>query len=175
MSLADRFIMLVAGRRPPDFIIGGADHPYLRRWGVTPWSGLYRSDNGASDCWWKGIVRRLPGIYLHEFLRDDDDRAHHDHPWANASILLRGQYLEHTIAAGGVHHVKLISAPALRVRWTGRMAHRIALVDGAPCWSLFITGWRYRDWGFHCPRGWVFWKDFVRTDDTGAVGKGCDQ
>ena len=174
MSIAERLIARVT-RRGPDFVIGGADDPYLRRWWVTPWSGKYRTDNGGTDTWWKAIVRRLPGVYLHEFLRDDDDRALHDHPWANVSILLRGQYVEHTIAAGGVETSTLIQAPAVRVRWTGRIAHRIALVDAVPCWSLFITGWRYRDSGFHCRKGWVFWKDFVNTDDIGKVGKGCDR
>lgn len=36
--------------------------------------------------------------------RSDDDRALHDHPWVNMSILLEGTYTEHTIAQGGVHH-----------------------------------------------------------------------
>jgi hypothetical protein len=32
---------------------------------------------------------------VHEFLRSDDDRARHDHPWlANASWLIAGGYRE---------------------------------------------------------------------------------
>ena len=33
-------------------------------------------------------------MYLHLFLRDDDDRALHDHPWDNASFLLTEGYVE---------------------------------------------------------------------------------
>lgn len=165
MSIAERIIARVT-RRAPDFVIGGADRPYLRRWWVIP-------------------RNRLFNVYLHEFLRSDDDRALHDHPWPDASILLRGAYYEHTIAAGGIEKWRLLCAPAVRVRPSGKFAHRIALladalIDGrpneVPCWTLFITGPRYREWGFHCPRaGWIHWKKFTADDDIGKVGKGCDQ
>jgi hypothetical protein len=121
-------------------------------------------------------------------MRSDDDRALHDHPWANLSILLRGRYVEHTIAAGGIAHRREYVAGAWRFRWTGRLAHRVELLTVADycrtqpdnatplsCWTLFITGPRYRSWGFHCPeRGWIHWEKFTAEDDRGAIGKGCD-
>lgn len=171
MRLAERLIA-ISKRRPPDFVIGGPDRPYLRRWWLTPWSGLYRDIERPT--WWQNIVRRLPGVYLHHFCRSDDDRALHDHPWANVSIVLRGLYLEHTIAAGGIQRCRVLMAGEWAFRWSGRIAHRIELVDG-PCWSLFITGPRYRGWGFHCPeQGWIPWERFTATDDPGAIGKGCE-
>lgn len=143
-------------RRGPDFVIGGAERPYLRRWWVIP-------------------RNRFFNVYLHQFLRSDDDRALHDHPWANCSVLLRGSYTEHTIAAGGIHCRHVLDAGAVRMRWSGRIAHRVELHDG-PVWTLFITGPNYRQWGFHCPeRGWVHWREFVDERDVGAVGKGCAQ
>jgi hypothetical protein len=119
MTLADRFIARVT-RRAPDFVIGGAARPYLRRWWVIPRNPLFN-------------------IYLHQFLRSDDDRALHDHPWVNASILLRGRCVEHTISAGGIEHRRELRAGDVRVRPSGRLAHRVEVVDG-PCWTLFITG-----------------------------------
>lgn len=155
MKLADRLIARIT-RRAPDVVIGGHDRPYLRRWWVIP-------------------RNRFLNVYLHEFLRSDDDRALHDHPWANCSVLLRGSYVEHTIAAGGIEHRQQLRAGAIRMRWTGRLAHRVELTDG-PCWTLFITGPRYRAWGFHCPQqGWVHWEKFTDPNDFGAVGRGCDQ
>jgi hypothetical protein len=59
--------------RDPDFVIGRAGRPYLRRWWVIP-------------------RNRWFNIYLQEILQDDDDRALHDHPWVNCSIILRGSY-----------------------------------------------------------------------------------
>jgi hypothetical protein len=159
MSIAERLIARVT-RRAPDFLIGGADAPYIRRWWVIP-------------------RNRWFNVYLHQFLRSDDDRALHDHPWANLSILLRGDYIEHTQAG-----TRWRTAGDVVFRKSGKFAHRIELplnyasgdvFSECPCWTLFITGPRYREWGFHCPRGWVHWKLFTATDDIGAVGKGCDQ
>ena len=154
VKLFDRLIER-AMRRGPDVVIGGHERPYLLRWFVIP-------------------RNRFFNIYLHRFLRSDDDRALHDHPWCNCSILLRGQYVEHTIAAGGIEHRRVLTAGAVRLRLTGRLAHRIELTDGE-CWTIFITGPRYRQWGFHCPKGWVHWKKFTDPDDAGAIGPGCDQ
>ena len=154
MSFADKIILRVT-RRPPDFVIGGFENPYMLRWFVLPRNKIFN-------------------LYLHQFRRSDDDRALHDHPWANCSILLRGTYTEHTIAQGGIHRRQILHAGSVRLRWTGRIAHRVELHDG-PCWSLFITGPRYRPWGFHCPdKGWTHWKRFTAPDDKGTIGPGCD-
>lgn len=171
--LAQRLIRRVMAKgREADFVIGGQSDPYLMRWWLTPWSGLYRHVERPTP--WQRLVRCAPGLYLHLFLRSDDDRALHCHPWANASLLLRGAYTEHTIAAGGIHRRQVLSAGALRVRLSGRMAHRIELHDG-PCWTLFFTGPRYRDWGFHCAeQGWIPWQRFTAAEDPGSVGKGCE-
>ena len=64
-------------RRPPDFIIGKPGSPYMRRWYVIP-------------------RNRWFNIYLHNIVRSDDNRALHDHPWWNLSILLKGSYREVT-------------------------------------------------------------------------------
>lgn len=153
MKLSDSIISRIT-RRSPDFVIGGAERPYLRRWFVIP-------------------RNRFFNVYLHCFMRSDDDRALHDHPWANASILLRGQYVEHTIKAGGIQCRETLKAGAVRVRLSGRLAHRVEVTG--PCWTLFITGPRYREWGFHCPdRSWVHWKQFTAADNAGDIGNGCD-
>lgn len=154
VELADRLIDTVSTREP-DIMIGGSRRPYLLRWFLIP-------------------RNRIFNIYLHNFRRSDDDRALHDHPWINCSFLLRGEYLEHTIAAGGIHKLKRLVAGNCRIRLSGKIAHRIEL-DKGPCWTLFITGPNYRSWGFHCPeQGWIHWRRFVSPNDHGAVGPGCD-
>lgn len=43
-----------------------------------------------------------------------------------------------------------------------------------PCWTLFITSKLKRDWGFHCPKGWVPWWEFTAADSGGTrTGVGC--
>jgi hypothetical protein len=142
-------------KRDPDFVIGGHERPYLRRWFVIP-------------------RNRWMNIYIHHFLRSDDDRALHDHPWVNCSILLRGTYVEHRIADGGVHHRTLLRAGDIVLRWA-KDAHRIE-IDAGDAWTLFITGPVVRSWGFHCPAGWVHWREFTNPADGGAtIGRGCEQ
>lgn len=136
----------------PDLIIGDKDKPYLLRWHVIPRNPLFN-------------------VYLHKILRDDDDRALHDHPWPSLSIILRGGYIE--VTASGTFWRR----PGAFIFRRATTAHRLALpvVGGGIryCWSLFITGPKVREWGFHCPQGWRHWKEFVDTRDRGQIGRGC--
>lgn len=179
--LAERLVAHVQRSRPPDVIIGGHLTPYLRRWFVTPWSGLYRDVERKT--WWQRLVTMLPGLYVHQFCRSDDDRALHDHPWPWASLLVRGSYTEHTIDAGGIHRRQVFAPGTLRAHWPS-FAHRIELHAGT-CWTLFFTGPRIgsrpsrarndRAWGFHCPKGWVDWRQFTDPATGGTTtGRGCD-
>lgn len=147
--------------RPPDVIIG-ADRspPYMKRWWVIP-------------------RNRWFNIYLHEVGQDDEDRALHDHPWPNMSYVVSGGFVEHTIENGGINkRVKRLPG-AVKFRLPSA-AHRLELI-GKQSVSIFITGPKVREWGFHCPNKWIKWKLFV--DDTvlpdGTIvsnqGKGCDQ
>ncbi len=140
----------------PDVVIGGHVRPYLRRWWLIPRNPLFN-------------------VYVHQFLRSDDDRALHDHPWLfNCSVLLDGFYLEHTPLGQFLRR-----AGQVKFRWGGA-PHRVELFEQVrtrrplPCWTVFITGPRVRQWGFHCPQGWVHWKRFTSADGN-DVGKGCDQ
>lgn len=116
--------------------------------------------------WWVIPRNRRFNIYLHNIMRSDDDRALHDHPWWNVSILLRGGYREITptdTKTRGVGSIVLRRATS---------AHRLE-VD-RPCWSLFITGPNVRTWGFLCPNGWVPWQQFCAPGDSSQVGRGCE-
>jgi hypothetical protein len=167
-ALFDQVFERVAMRRTPDFVVGEHADPYLQRWWLIP-------------------RNRLFNVYLHCFMRSDDDRALHDHPWHSVSLLLKGEAIEHTIAAGGVRHQRWLCLGDVRVR-SARFAHRIELPanvvfgQGAPhmqpampCWTLFVTGPVLREWGFHCPlQGWIHWKRFTHPADKGLIGRGCD-
>lgn len=160
-------ILVALARRPPDLTIGGGDaDPYLRRWYLIP-------------------RNRVCNIYLHQFLRDDDDRALHDHPWPNCSIVLAGRYEEVRFARRPMHGEPL---PPTVSRWRrpgrpvlrrARTAHRVVLARDqhgrpVPCWSLFLTGVNLRSWGFWCPMGrWVHWRSFTSGPRGEVVGAGC--
>lgn len=188
--LFPRLVNLYAARRPPNLIVGEL-HPegaYMHRWYVTPWRGWYASvDKEARTRWQRFVVfitkRTLPNLYLHKFMRDDDDRALHDHPSWAFSFILWGGYIEHTIADGGIHHRKEYGPGSFRFMRTTH-THRVELHQdlmpngntyGRPCWTLFLFGPQRREWGFHCPtRGWVPFEKFTADGRPGEIGKGCD-
>lgn len=136
--------------REPDFVIGTADDPYLRRWWLIP-------------------RNRFFNIYLHQVLRNDDDRALHDHPWWNVSVILKSGYYE--ITPKGRFRRR---CPGLVFR-RATAAHRLELIDNKPAWSLFITGPKIREWGFLCPKGWRHWSEFTKPGNKGEVGIGCGE
>lgn len=133
--------------RDPDFIIGDN---YLRRWWVVP-------------------RNEFCNVYLHEIRQSDDDRALHDHPWANRSLIISGSYHEHTPDGVFVRTAgDVVDRPA-------EALHRLVVEPGKPVISLFMTGPVVREWGFACPKGWVPWRDFVDARDGGQIGRGCGE
>jgi hypothetical protein len=146
-----RYLDRVAASRVPDEIIGDGERsraphgtpvkaPFMHRWIIIP-------------------KNKWLNIYYHCFIRDDEDRALHDHPWMNASYVTHGCYRE--ILPG--QNRRLVREG----QWVFRRAtdaHRIELpvwqyVGGerhgkVPSWSLFITGPVTRLWGFLCKDGW---------------------
>ena len=156
-------LIRTALQREPDFIIGGADNPYLLRWWLLPRNPLLN-------------------VYLHQVLRSDDDRALHCHPWCNVSIILAGSYTERVplnqSQANGFDYVEGYTRDLRRTSGDitfrlGHWRHRLIKSDSRTCWTLFITGPVYRRWGFWCRTGWVHWKKFVDTRDKGSIGQGC--
>lgn len=147
-------------KREPDFIVGVEENPYLLRWHVIP-------------------RNRFFNIYLHKFLRDDDDRAHHDHPWPSMS-LASDDYMEFITPPSGWNDRYIVRRRAFRpVFRKATHIHRILLFKDSnrkpiPFWTLFITGKNVREWGFHCPKGFIHWKDFCDETDHGNVGRGCE-
>jgi len=120
--------------------------------------------------WWRIARNAYFNVYYHRILRGDDDRALHDHPWWNFSIVLEGGYYEHTIDAGGINRKTWYGPGSVRFRRAGTFAHRLELErrpgfdpDGAgaasmveqPVRTIFITGPVLRRWGFHHPEQWV--------------------
>lgn len=148
---------LLSGK--PHFVIGGDDNPYLLRWFLIP-------------------RNHYLNIYLHKFLRSDDDRALHDHPWWFASLILRGSYIEVLPDAG----FSIRKAPSIAFR-PAAWVHRVKLFRNAtgareerPVWTLIITGPKRRHWGFWCPKGFVPWEKFTAPTGRGnTISAGCGE
>lgn len=147
-------------KREPDFIVGSKDNPYLLRWYLIPQNPFFN-------------------IYLHKFLRDDDDRACHNHPWRSLSFS-SGDYLELITPPSGWEDRYIIKRRSFRpVFREATHTHRIILFrdkerKSIGFWTLFLTGPRIQEWGFFCPKGFVHWRDFCDVTDHGNVGRGCE-
>lgn len=121
---------------------------------------IIRTEDGEDYLhrWWALRDSQLGCIYLHKFLRSDDDRALHDHPWDHLSVILEGRYREHT--PEGIY----LREPGQIIPREAEQLHRIELVD-CPVWTLLITGERTRHWGFYTPEyGWMDHHAYLGTE-----------
>jgi hypothetical protein len=144
--------------REPDFVIGPKDDPYMLRWWAIP-------------------RNRIFNMYIHKILHDDDDRALHDHPWPSLSFTCEG-YLRENYKRELNNRYVLAFKDIRGDDWTYRsskFAHRLIKMSVNPPITIFMTGPRLREWGFHCPNGWVNWRDFVKKDNHSSVGRGCGE
>ncbi|EJL21930.1 hypothetical protein [Novosphingobium sp. AP12] len=119
--------------------------------------------------WWIIPRNEQLNVYLHAVLKSDEDRAMHDHPWANVSYLISGSYIEHTPEG------RVIRKAGDVVKRSAEAMHRLEVIPGEKAMSLFITGPKVREWGFDCPHGWIHWEDFVSRENKGLIGRGCGE
>lgn len=132
---------------------------YLRRWTLLKlWSGI--------------------GLYLHHFVGDDWSLDLHDHPKRFISIGLKGSYAEITpdysfpkALIHGAKQTRIHRAPWIRT-FPAEHIHRIALVNGQPCWTLVLVLHTSRPWGFWHLGKWVPWRQYVNSD-TATQMKSC--
>lgn len=176
LTLKDWFLRFFTGK--PHFTIWteleegeGITEPQLLRWWILPRNKYFN-------------------IYLHKVIRDDEDRALHDHPWNSLSLLLWGKlgesYFTHEPNSdqfetymGVLQQEQPTSSHVMkpgRFRYRpAEFAHRLFLPDpGKPAWTLFMTGPKFRKWGFWCRKGWMRWEEFCQIDDPGKP-KGCGE
>jgi len=112
-------------------------------------------------------------IRLHRFLRGDDDRAPHDHPWWFITFPFTS-YVEKYWARveeerGGVHWTtctRIVKAWRFHFRPAEFRHYVIGRADGKdkPFWTLCITGYSSskRKWGFWPdPTKFVYWRDWT--------------
>jgi hypothetical protein len=94
-------------------------------------------------------------IFLHKFLKSDDEELH-DHPWSFTTIILSGGYWEHSLYGKTWH------GPGSIIHKQATDLHRLELdPDVSDTWTLFIPGKRCRNWGFQTAEGWINEKDYL--------------
>jgi len=126
-------VAMIGGERDPDIVIAPDGKPYLFRWHI------YRDQEKAC-------------MYFHVQIASDTDRALHDHPWDNTSLILAGGYVEHLSPnpGGKLHDTQEFERkPGDMIFRKAEHAHRLILPKATPyTMSLFTCGPVRRDWGF---------------------------
>lgn len=107
--------------------IGPPDCPIMRRW-------IFQTPLGS--------------IRLHHFLRPDDQRHLHDHPWWFLTFVIFGGYTDVTLI-NNIRYEDKLKIGSIRLR----SAYHTHLVETDNSWTLVITGRLKRKWGFWTERG----------------------
>ena len=163
---------------------------WLRIW-LLAWAQQVMKERGPDEIlhtregykylgrWWITWHRRwMPRLYLHHIVRSDDDRALHDHPSFNISILLDGTYAE--ILGDPVvmgfdkfipHRIFTAGDVVFRSPW---LAHRLVVTPGRTTTSLWFVGPKVRAWGVLCQGGWRHWEFFTSKALGTNTSRGCD-
>jgi quercetin dioxygenase-like cupin family protein len=123
----------IMASRAPDQVIGRGteDVPYMERWYL-----MRKQETGP-----------IENLYLHQFLRSDREDLH-DHPWAWATLVLKGSYTEWSPEGEVVRNAGDYAFKSATDR------HAIVSVEPGTV-TLFATGPKTRDWGFHTDDGFV--------------------
>jgi hypothetical protein len=121
--------------------LGRPECPYLYRWVFN--FGLF-------------------SIRVHHWLRSDDKRYFHNHPWAFISIVLKGGYTDVSVPLPGqwktpilatisTHNGSMVNSDKLKagsIRYRPSNHRHYVDVPKGGCWSLLLCGPQIRKWGF---------------------------
>lgn len=163
-----------------------------QRWSVNATMTLTNSDGDVYLFRRRLLQTPAFAIYLHDILDGDEERAPHSHPFAFASLVVRGWYEEEVYHPTFEdrsdywhgHYVKYIHGrlgePTWNVRKRGRMhtfprgngqVHRIAEV-GPKTRTLVFAGRRKDSWGFFDEEVGeiVYWRTYLEARDREPTG-----
>lgn len=145
--------------RFPARVIETDGDPYLVRWyvcGRTP-EHFHRV---APRLAWLPVT-----VFVHCFLRSDQGRDLHNHPWTTSvSLILKGGYVEERLIRPRVIRCRRFSPGSVNVIRRNDF-HRVDLLADR-CWTIFIAGRKVSSWGFlDRERGeWVHWREYLSPE-----------
>jgi hypothetical protein len=163
---------------------GTRDKTAPKLWGIFP--GKFIADNNHPDrgplmIRWYLIKTRWFGLFVHRFLRSDNDRHFHDHPWAFLTWLVGGGYWEHVpvdpqepCRFPGIRKWRprwsLLYRPALWLHWVevpqvAREPGTGFYRDGVPIpvtTLVLVMHRQKRMWGFETERGWMDYQKYEK-------------
>lgn len=179
----------IMNSRAPDFVVGEPEDPYLKRWRLLPkgpWPNVYlhqffRSDD---DVLHDHPVANVSWVLSHGYIEHRLAAVPPGVDLESLSELDLAMYCQY----GKVIRSREVPVGAIRARWA-KTPHRvelknfrvknmqtgeIGLLRSSPI-TIFFCGFRTRDWGFWCPKGWRPWQQYIAPTSYGnRKGAGCE-
>ena len=109
-------------------------------------------------------------VCLHWLNKPDPESHLHDHPVSFLSIILKGGYTEFR-GTPFPDSTKIMAETRVH-RWYNYIyasrydVHTIKSVKPNTL-TLCFMGPKVREWGFHTPDGWIYWKDYYKEKRDG--------
>lgn len=165
-----RFCERYSKELPTSLITRNDNQPYFYRYYVK------QEDDDKPDQF---------GVFIHKFVGSDPLEEVHSHPWLwSVSIILSGGYAETKYRRVGEQKgtdgkttfvtladriQKLFIPFEINIIEYDHM-HRVDLLEGEPCWTLFFHGPRVSTWGFADEKTRAF-REITRRTKDGQSGK----
>lgn len=154
---------------------------YVEAQHTTPYYTIGSAEAGAymARDWLIEKSEDKPAARVHTIFRSDLDRAAHNHPWSNVSVILRGTYYELMPSPNGIEDLSAVPLEVLGrctnlepmvavVRRAGDVVcrtvssrHKLLVAPGEHPVSLFMSGPKKEDWGFFTENGFVVHTDYL--------------
>lgn len=87
------------------------------------------------------VETSIGSIRIHHWLKSDDDRYFHDHPWWFITFILKGGYTD--VSPDGEEYMR-----AGQIKFRPALHRHTVRPNVTGCWTLIISGPKTRNWGF---------------------------
>lgn len=132
---------------------------------IRPFQIRWREPLGNKDCpyafrW--TINLKWFAIRVHQWIKTEDSRNMHDHPWDFYTLVVKGGYTDisewPTVAAqqAAGYPIKIVDVTEIRrdklsfgsIRWRPAIHKHYVEVNPGGCWTVLLTGPVVRKWGY---------------------------
>ena len=110
---------------------------------------------------WQIIKTPWFSLYLHNILKEDQDRHQHDHPWNISVLILWGGYWEES------GNKLKFCRPGTVVKHKYNEFHKIKEIL-ASTWSLALVSNPKHKWGYNTEQGWIDNKKYRELKRSGV-------
>lgn len=118
---------------------------------------------------WRILSTKYLSIYIHEIFKADEDVHMHDHPWNYKSYVLSGIFLEESFDTSQKYSKFRVLEKHHSVERTASVFHTIKNIFTDKVVTLFVTGKKYKDWGYLVDGKWIQHEEYRKMKHQGLL------